>query len=244
MNKLELFLWGVLPYIILTIFVTAIIWRYVTNPFGWTSKSSEMLEKRILRWGSLFFHYGLIAVFCGHIAGLLVPVSVYRSLGISDEAYHLAAIIGGLPAGIVTFIGVLILLYRRFAVARIRLTSSAGDMIALVVLAIVIFSGLAVTSANALSHSGFDYRTTINPWVRSVLVFQPDPELMQTVPLGFKIHILTTFVLYLVIPFTRLVHLFSLPLRYLRRSYVLYRRRGEAGAEAAFHDRQNRKEAI
>ncbi|CAJ1003947.1 nitrate reductase gamma subunit [Brevibacillus aydinogluensis] len=237
MSKMELFVWGVLPYIIAAIFITAIIWRYVTDPFGWTSKSSEVLEKRILRWGSLFFHYGLIAVFCGHIAGLLVPVSVYRSLGISDEAYHLVAIVGGLPAGIITFIGVLILLYRRFAVARIRLTSSAGDKIALVVLAIVILSGLAATAANAVSHSGFDYRTTINPWLRGLFVFQPDPELMRTVPLGFKIHILTTFVLYLVMPFTRLVHVFSLPLGYLRRSYVLYRRRGEAGAEAALYDR-------
>lgn len=225
MSKLELFLWGILPYIIVAVFVTAIIWRYVTNPFGWTSKSSEMLEKRILKWGSLLFHYGIIAVFFGHVAGLLVPVSVYRSLGVSDDAYHMAALAGGLPAGIITFVGVLILLYRRLSVARIRSTSSAGDHIALVVLVIVIFSGLAATSGSAVSHTDFDYRTTINPWLRGLLVFQPDPELMRTVPMGFKIHILTTFVLYLVFPFTRLVHVFSLPLGYLRRSYVLYRRR-------------------
>lgn len=225
MNKIEFFFWGVLPYIIAAVFITAIIWRYVTNPFSWTSKSSEMLEKRILRWGSVLFHYGIIAVFCGHVAGLLVPLSVYHALGVSDEAYHFVSLIGGLPAGFVTFAGALILLYRRFAVARIRSTSSIGDRIAIVVLIIVIGTGLFVTSASALSHSEFDYRATINPWIRGLLVFQSEPSSSAQGPVGFKVHILTTFILYLVFPFTRLVHVFSLPLGYLQRSYVLYRRR-------------------
>ncbi|MFB9275157.1 respiratory nitrate reductase subunit gamma [Cohnella cellulosilytica] len=222
---MEVLLWGVLPYVVLTLFVAGLIWRYATNPFGWTSKSSEMLEKRKLKWGSLLFHYGILAVFCGHIAGLLVPVEVYRRLGVSDELYHLAAIAGGMPAGIAAFVGSLILLYRRYADARIRATSSTGDRAALLVLVVVLFTGLAATAGNSLSHGDFDYRTTINPWLRGVLALQPDPALMETVPVGFKVHILTTFVLYLVFPFTRLVHVFSLPLGYLRRSYVLYRRR-------------------
>ncbi|THF76067.1 respiratory nitrate reductase subunit gamma [Cohnella fermenti] len=226
MNKAEWFLWAVVPYIVVAVFLTAIVLRYKTNPFGWTSKSSELLEKRILRWGSLMFHFGIIAVFGGHVAGLLVPVSVYRSLGVSDEAYHIAAVAGGLPAGVVTFVGILILCYRRFASARIRATSSFGDRLALVVLTVVLFTGLLATSMNAAGHSEFDYRTTINPWLRNLFVFRPQPELMQDIPLGFKIHITTTFVLYLVIPFTRLVHIFSLPLGYLKRSYVVYRRRG------------------
>jgi nitrate reductase gamma subunit len=210
---------------IVTFVVSALIWRYVTNPFSWTSKSSELLEKRMLRWGSLLFHYGIIAVFFGHAAGLLVPVSVYHALGVSDETYHLVAITGGLPAGIVTLAGVMILLYRRLTVARIRATSSFGDRAAIVMLALVILTGVLATTSNALSHTEFDYRTTINPWLRGLLVFQPDSELMDTVPIGFKIHIVTTFALYLLFPFTRLVHVFSLPISYLRRSYVLYRRR-------------------
>ncbi len=222
---MEVLLWGALPYVVLTLCISGLVWRYVTNPFSWTSKSSEMLEKRKLRWGSLLFHYGVLAVFCGHIAGLLIPVEVYRGLGISDEEYHLAAIVGGMPAGIVTFAGSLLLLYRRYADARIRATSSLGDRVALIVLIVVLFTGLAATAASSMSHGDFDYRTTINPWLRGVLAFQPNPQLMETVPIGFKIHILTTFALYLVFPFTRLVHVFSLPLGYLRRSYVLYRRR-------------------
>lgn len=222
----DLLLWGVLPYGVVVFFLTSILWRYATNPFGWTSKSSEMLEKKMLRWGSLLFHFGLLAVLAGHIAGLLVPVSVYRYLGVSDEAYHMAAVSGGLPAGVATLAGALILLYRRMTVPRIRSTSSAGDRVALVMLAIVLITGLTATTLNAVNHTDFDYRTTINPWLRGLIVFRPDPDLMRTVPIAFKIHILTTFVLYLVFPFTRLVHALSLPLGYLKRSYVVYRRRG------------------
>jgi len=224
-SQQEWFMWGVFPYIIVVLVVSALIWRYVTNQFSWTSKSSELLEKRMLKWGSLLFHYGIIAVFFGHVAGLLVPVSVYRTLGISDEAYHIAALAGGLPAGVITLVGVAILIYRRWTVNRIRATSSIGDRVAIIVLALVILSGVLATSGNALGHSEFDYRTTINPWLRGLIVLQPDPELMRTVPMGFKMHIMTTFALYLVFPFTRLVHVFSLPIGYLKRSYVLYRRR-------------------
>lgn len=223
---MKLFLWVIVPYMIVAFSLTAIVWRYVTNPFGWTSKSSELLEKRMLRWGSLLFHFGIMAVICGHIAGLLVPVSVYDSLGISEETYHIAAVAGGLPVGVITLLGALILLYRRWAVPRIRATSSTGDRIAIAMLTIVLLTGLIATTANAVNHTDFDYRTTINPWLRGLLAFQPDPELMTTVPLGFQIHIMTTFVLYLIFPFTRLVHVFSLPLGYLKRSYVVYRRRG------------------
>lgn len=228
MSTLEFMLWGALPYMVIVFCITATIWRYVTNPFSWTSKSSEMLEKRLLRWGSLLFHIGIFAVICGHIAGLLVPIEFYHWIGLSDEAYHMGAVFGGLPAGIIAFAGLVILLVRRYTARRVRATSSVGDWLALAMLIIVIVTGILATSANAVNHSGFDYRTTINPWLRGLLVFQPDPALMQTVPMNFKVHILLTFVLYCVFPFTRLVHMLSMPLGYLRRSYVLYRRRDGA----------------
>lgn len=225
MSTPDLFLWGALPYMVLIFCVTATIWRYVTNPFSWTSKSSEMLEKRMLKWGSLLFHIGIFAVICGHIAGLIIPVEFYRGIGLSDEGYHLIAIAGGLPAGIITFAGGVILLVRRYVATKVRATSSAGDWMALIMLLVVIITGILATSANAMNHTGFDYRTTINPWLRGLMVFQPDPTLMQTVPMNFKVHILLSFVLYCVFPFTRLVHMLSMPFGYLKRSYVLYRRR-------------------
>lgn len=225
MSRIEPFLWGVFPYILLTWFAVSLVWRYVRRPFGWTSKSSEFLEKRMLKWGSVAFHYGILAVFCGHAAGLLVPADVYRSLGIRDETYHLVAVAGGLPAGLIALAGAAILLVRRIAVPRIRAASSAGDWVAMTALLLVIVTGLAATAANAANPAHFDYRTTIGPWLRGLLTFRPRPELMANVPVGFKIHILMSFLLYAVFPFTRLVHVFSVPLGYLKRRYVLYRRR-------------------
>ncbi|KPC97995.1 Nitrate reductase-like protein NarX [Geobacillus sp. BCO2] len=105
-----------------------------------------------------------------------------------------------------------------------RATSSIGDWIALGFLLVVIASGLSSTFLNVDSH-GFDYRTTIGPWFRGLLTFRSNPSYMETVPLWFKIHILAAFGLFAVWPFTRLVHVFSFPLRYLQRSYVVYRKR-------------------
>lgn len=225
MNAGEQFLWVIFPYIVITVFLAGHIYRFNGNPFSWTSKSSELLEKRVLRWGSLMFHWGIVFVFLGHVAGLLVPLSFYRALGVPDEVYHGMAVGAGGVAGFVTAAGALILLIRRWQVLRIRRTSSTGDWVALVLLVCAVFTGMAATLGNAAGHSGFDYRTTISPWIRGVLLFHPNASLMHTVPWLFKMHILTVLSLFAVWPFTRLVHVFSLPLGYLWRSYVVYRRR-------------------
>lgn len=221
---LNQFLWGTLPYIILTIFIGGHIYRYNHDQFGWTSKSSELLEKKELRLGSLLFHWGIIFVFVGHVMGILIPEGVYEAMGISEETYHVIALVGGIPAGMAAVIGLFILLHRRLTVKRIFLTSTRGDFIALFFLAVVVLSGLSSTFLN-IDSNGFDYRTTIGPWFRSLFMFQPNPEYMENVPVWFKIHILAAFGIFAVWPFTRLVHVFSLPLRYLNRSYVVYRKR-------------------
>ncbi|MBB6445333.1 respiratory nitrate reductase subunit gamma [Bacillus benzoevorans] len=220
----EQFLWIVLPYIILTIFIAGHIYRYQHDQFGWSSKSSELLEKRLLRVGSNLFHFGLIFVFGGHVMGLLIPIEVYEALGVSEHQYHTIALIGGIPAGLAATAGVMILYYRRMTVRRLARTSSKGDWASLFFLTIVILSGMSATFLNVDSH-GFDYRTTIGPWLRGVLTFRPDASLMADVPLWFKIHLLAVFGLFTAWPFTRLVHVFSLPVRYLSRSYVIYRKR-------------------
>lgn len=220
----EQFLWVIVPYIALTIFIGGHIYRYNHDQFGWTTKSSEFLEKRMLRIGSLLFHWGIIFVFFGHVAGLLVPIQFYEQLGISESTYHTIALIGGIPAGIATVIGLVILMFRRMTVKRIIQTSTTSDFIALFFLAIVVLSGMSATFFNIDSH-GFDYRTTIAPWLRGILFFNPNPGYLLYVPIWFKIHILAAFGLFAVWPFTRLVHIFSLPVRYLSRSYVIYRKR-------------------
>lgn len=218
------FLWVIYPYVVITIFIVGHLYRFNTNEFGWTSKSSEFLEKSMLRWGSTLFHWGIIFVFFGHVAGLLVPLSFYQAIGVSDELYHFLAISIGGMAGLAALIGLLILMLRRFRVKRVRATSSVGDIVAIVLLTIVIITGMSATGVNTVGTTGFDYRVTINPWIRGILTFRPDASFMATVPVAFKVHVAAAFGLFAVWPFTRLVHVFSLPLTYLRRSYVVYRR--------------------
>lgn len=162
--------------------------------------------------------------------GILIPEPVYQTLGISEETYHLIALVGGIPAGLLAFIGLIILIRRRITVKRVRATSSRGDWVALFFLAVVILTGLSSTLLN-IDSNGFDYRTTIGPWFRSVLTFRPNPAYMEQVPIWFQIHVIAAFGIFAVWPFTRLVHVFSFPLRYLRRSYVVYRKRMPKQAE-------------
>lgn len=221
---IEQILWVILPYIVITIFIGGHIYRYQHDQFGWTAKSSEMLEKKKLALGSSLFHWGIFFVIGGHVMGILIPESLYQALGVSEHMYHKIAIGFGLPAGIAALSGLIILTYRRFTDKRIRKTSSAGDFITLVALLFVMTTGLAATFLNVDS-KGFDYRTTISPWFRNIFLFKPDAGLMASVPLWFKLHIMMGYVIFIVWPFTRLVHVFSMPLKYLTRSYVVYRKR-------------------
>ncbi|MCY7978210.1 respiratory nitrate reductase subunit gamma [Bacillus inaquosorum] len=217
-------LWGVMPYIVLTIFIGGHIYRYQHDQFGWTAKSSELLEKKKLAAGSTLFHWGMVCVIGGHLMGILIPEALYSSIGISEHVYHKMAIGAGLPAGIVACTGLIILTYRRLFDKRIRKTSSPSDILTLLLLLFMMLSGVAATFLN-IDSKGFDYRTTVGPWFRNIALFRPDASLMESVPLWFKLHIIIGYVVFILWPFTRLVHVFSLPLKYLTRSYVVYRKR-------------------
>ncbi|MCY7899958.1 respiratory nitrate reductase subunit gamma [Bacillus inaquosorum] len=217
-------LWGVMPYIVLTIFIGGHIYRYQHDQFGWTAKSSELLEKKKLAAGSTLFHWGMVCVIGGHLMGILIPEALYSSIGISEHVYHKMAIGAGLPAGIAACTGLIILTYRRLFDKRIRKTSSPSDILTLLLLLFMMLSGVAATFLN-MDSKGFDYRTTVGPWFRNIALFRPDASLMESVPLWFKLHIIIGYVVFILWPFTRLVHVFSLPLKYLTRSYVVYRKR-------------------
>lgn len=180
-------------------------------------------KRKIEAWQQPF-SLGNLFVIGGHVMGILIPESLYQALGVSEHMYHKIAIGFGLPAGIAALSGLIILTYRRFTDKRIRKTSSAGDFITLVALLFVMTTGLAATFLN-IDSKGFDYRTTISPWFRNIFLFKPDAGLMASVPLWFKLHIMMGYVIFIVWPFTRLVHVFSMPLKYLTRSYVVYRKR-------------------
>lgn len=220
------FLWVIYPYIILILFIVGLYYRYQTDQFGWTAKSSELLEKKKLRLGSNLFHIGIIFVFFGHVGGILIPKSWLLAMGVSDHLYHLMALSLGTIAGILTLIGCIILVVRRLSDVRIRRTSSFGDMLSIILLTIIVVVGMLATLFNMAGSGDFDYRETIGPWLRGVLIFRPDYTLMSTVPVIFKFHVVLGLALFAVFPFTRLVHMLSMPLKYLRRSYVVYRKRG------------------
>lgn len=164
-------------------------------------------------------------VLAGHVVGLLVPKSVLESIGISETAYHMGAVYGGGFAGVLTFAGILILLLRRLGNKRVRKTSSAGDIAVAVLLFVIIGLGLFNTLIFNLAVGGFDYRETIAPWVRGLLTFRPNATLMEEVPLFFQLHVLAAFAIIGLWPFTRLVHVWSIPIGYVKRSYIVYRKR-------------------
>ncbi|MFX0559893.1 respiratory nitrate reductase subunit gamma [Tepidibacillus infernus] len=220
---LNQFLWVIYPYVTITIFILGHIYKYNRDQIGWSARSSEIMEKRLLKWGSPLFHYGIIFAFFGHVAGILVPKSVYETLRVPDELYHLGAVAIGGVVGVMALIGLVILVIRRLTVSRIRLFTQRMDWFTEFVLLLVVFQGVYMTVIRNFLVGEFDYRSTVGPWFRSLFTFSPDPTLMRDVPLSFQIHILLAFLLFALWPFTRLVHLWSLPLEYLKRNYISYR---------------------
>src|SRR5690625_1538389 len=226
MSKLDIFLWVIFPYISISFFILGHIYRYNTDQFGWTAKSSQFLEQKRLRLGSTLFHYGIIFVFFGHVAGLLIPKSWFDTLGISSNLYHFGAVWFGGLAGIVTVIGGLLLFLRRVSVKRIIKNSSTSDYVSLVLLGVVVLVGFSATLGYTASGGTFDYRVVIGPWIREIITLRPSEGTilaMAQSPIGFKAHVLFAFLLFAIWPFTRLVHVFSLPLKYLQIRYITYR---------------------
>lgn len=225
MSQLTAFTWGVFPYIALVVMIVGTVYRYHSDQLSWTSKSSEMLEKKLLTIGSMLFHIGILMVFGGHILGLLVPMQLYTALGISPELYHAGAEIAGGLSGIIAFAGISLLLYRRIANARVRMNSDISDYVSDGLLWIVILLGLAVTLGYSTLNGPYEYRATVGPWIRSVLALHPDVSLMAGVPLLLQVHIALAFLLFGISPFTRLIHIYSFPIAYLTRAPIQYRAR-------------------
>jgi nitrate reductase gamma subunit len=217
-------LWTVLPYLALVSFVVGLVWRYRYDKAGWTARSSQLHERRLLALGSPLFHYGIVLTFLGHVVGLLIPAGWIRAVGVSDGLYHAGAVGMGGVAGLMTVAGLAILVIRRLTVRAVARASLASDLLMYVLLGGTILIGMVIT----LTGNGHDYRATVAPWFRSVFALQPSTEAIAGAPLGFQLHALIAWGLIGAWPYTRLVHAFSLPLGYLFRPYIVYRSR-EAG---------------
>ncbi|MBX5476429.1 MAG: respiratory nitrate reductase subunit gamma [Clostridia bacterium] len=221
-----LLLWVIFPYIALTMFFLGHVYRYATDKYGWGSHSTQLLERRTLRWASPLFHYGTLAVIAGHISGILVPIRWFHRLGVPDETYHVLAIgLGGL-AGTAMVAGLGGLLWRRMASPRLRKLTSGADWLALGLLFVTSLLGLLVAVARNLAIGPYDYRVTVGPWFRALFTLHPDPTLMFGVPLLLQVHVEFSLLLFAVWPFTRLVHVWSFPFGYLTRAWIPFRPRG------------------
>lgn len=235
MNATDTILWVVFPYVCLAIFALGHVWRYRYDKFGWTTRSSQLYESRLLRWASPMFHFGILFVFMGHVMGLGIPKAWTEAVGMSEELYHFLAISIGAVAGVCTVLGLVLLIYRRRTVGPVFRATTRMDKVMYFFLALVIFLGMWNTVAGSILNLGghYDYRDGVSVWFRGIFRFDLRPELMAEAPLGFQLHSLVAFFLFGLWPFTRLVHVFSAPVGYLWRPYVVYRARSDRyGARA------------
>jgi nitrate reductase gamma subunit len=236
-TAVDVMLWGALPYVVLAIVVVGTVWRWRYDQFGWTTRSSQLYESRLLRLGSPLFHFGLLVVIFGHVIGLLVPKSWTDEVGVSQEIYHVQALALGGVAGVATLVGVSILVYRRRTTGPVFIATTRNDKGMYVVLVAAIVAGLTATVlGTTATGDAHNYRLTVSPWFRSLFWLHPDVEAMARADAAFHVHVLIAMLLFACWPFTRLVHAFSAPVAYLFRPYVVYRRRTPASTTPSSRD--------
>jgi nitrate reductase gamma subunit len=227
------FFFGIYPYIALSVLLIGSIARYERDPFTWKSSSSQLLRRKQLILGSVLFHIGVLVIFFGHLFGLLVPVWIYEAFGIHAETKQiLAAVLGGI-AGVVAITGGLILAHRRLTDPRIRATSSFWDIAILLLLIAQLALGLISVPYSLASIEEAEV-IKFMAWAQGIFIFDGGAaEQIADVAMIYKLHIVLGLTIFLVFPFTRLVHMLSAPVRYLwRPGYQVVRSRRDASARS------------
>lgn len=226
MDVMNQLFFGIYPYIALSVLVIGSVIRFDREPYTWRTGSSQLLRRRQLVAGSILFHLGVLMIFGGHFVGLLTPVVVWDTLGVSHSAKQLLARAAGGLAGVMMLIGGLLLLHRRLFDPRIRRTSSFGDTAILIVLLIQLCLGLSTIFVSAGHMDGAEMMKFM-AWAQGIFTFQPGvANHVADVHWLFKAHIVLGLTIFLVFPFTRLVHMLSAPVWYLnRRGWQLVRSR-------------------
>ncbi len=215
---------GWYPYLCLTIFILGSVVRFDREQYTWKTGSSQLLRRKQLMWGSNLFHVGILVIFLGHFAGLLTPIWIFDFVGISHTFKQWMAIVVGGVAGIMCFVGITLLVHRRLFDSRIRKTSSFGDIAILLLLYAQLVIGLATISVS-LGHLDGNEMVKFMTWAQGILTLQPGVSvLIADVHPLFKLHLFLGMTIFLVFPFTRLVHVWSAPVWYLgRRGYQVVR---------------------
>lgn len=217
------FLFGVLPYLAIVVAVGGGIWRFRRDRFSYSSLSSQFLEGRRLFWGSVPWHYGIILVLLGHLVGVLFPKAVTAFNGVPIRLYILEGT--GLAMGLLLLMGLVLLVVRRLTNPLVRSVTSRMDMVLLIILLVSAVTGIGTAIFERWGSSW--YVQTVTPYFWSLVRLNPNVEYMASLPVLTKIHAVTASVLVVVFPFTRLVHIVSVPFAYLWRPYqvVMWRRR-------------------
>jgi nitrate reductase gamma subunit len=226
MSAGDVLLWIIVPYLAIAVFVVGHVWRYRTDQFDWTSRSTQLLDRRILGWASPAFHYGALAAVAGHFIGLVIPSSVTEAIGINETAYRWIAAIPGGIAGAVTLIGFIGLVYRRMTSDRVRRNTTRVDYLTYLLLTVLIVMGCFMTFSHSLFTSDpYNYRPSIGLWWRSIFYLHPNVAAAGSAPVVYQLHAIIAWLFWASFPFSRLVHAWSIPLQYLGRPYILYRSR-------------------
>ncbi|MBS8273617.1 respiratory nitrate reductase subunit gamma [Thalassospira tepidiphila] len=220
------FLFGIYPYIALSVLIIGSIARYERDPFTWKTSSSQLLRRKQLMLGSVLFHVGVLVIFFGHLVGLLTPIWIFDAMGISHGAKQTLAVVAGGIAGVMALVGGLMLFHRRMTDPRIRKTSSFADIGILALLLAQLILGIGTIFVSLEHLDGYEM-TKFMAWAQGIFTFQSDAAShIADVAWIFKLHLVLGLTIFLVFPFTRLVHMLSAPVRYfLRPGYQIVRSR-------------------
>lgn len=213
----DILLFVVFPYVALAIGIVGTIYRYLTNQYSFTSLSSQFLENDLQFWGSTLWHYGILPTTIIHIAGFTIPRVMAAAHGTPEMLY--VSELAGKILGIMALVGAGILLYRRLISSKIRAITTPVDWVILSLLFAQVFFGLILAFVYRWGAAWFIYTAT--PWMDSLALFQPAPQFVTALPLAHKVHFLTGFLLFALMPFSRLVHIVTFPLSYLWRNVQL-----------------------
>ena len=213
----------IFPYISLTMFVAVTVYRFINQPFTISSLSSQLLERRKLYWGSISFHWGILIVLSGHLLALVFPWGLIRWDSSPVRLYILE--FTGLALGIWAFAGLLILFWRRLSERRLLAVSTIMDFIVLGLLILSTLTGFLM--AFIYRFGSFWFTGIFTPYLWGILTFRPQPMALATLPWLIRLHVFNFFLLLLVFPFSRLVHIISYPFLYLFRPWQVVMRLGK-----------------
>ncbi len=227
MNYVNQFFFGIYPYIALAIFFLGSLIRFDREQYTWKSDSSQLLHRGSLRLGNTLFHIGIIGLFFGHMVGLLTPVVVWDTLGVSHGAKQIFAMAAGGVMGSMCLVGLLILLGRRFSNERLLRVTTFKDKVVMLWILGALLLGLSTIFVSA-SHTDGHMMVQLMTWAQHVITFRGDAaSFIEEAPLLFKLHLFMGMTLFVIFPFTRLVHIWSgfASVGYLARAYQLVRPR-------------------